>query len=45
MPTPNVSHEADSIATLEPTKDKCEELSRMQQAHNERIGVHTTGMS
>ena len=29
----------------ESPKDKFEELFRMQQALNERIGVHTTGMS
>jgi hypothetical protein len=29
----------------ESPKDKLEELFRMQQALNERIGVRTTGMS
>jgi dimeric dUTPase (all-alpha-NTP-PPase superfamily) len=29
----------------EPTQDKFEELFRMQQSLNERIGVRTTGMS
>jgi dimeric dUTPase (all-alpha-NTP-PPase superfamily) len=29
----------------EPVQDKLAELFRMQQALNERIGVHTTGMS
>ena len=35
----------DSHGTLESPQDKFEELFRMQQALNERIGVRTTGMS